>query len=364
MINLTQSTLFDFKGQTIISPWDRLKKHVFQSYPVHVTPSTNDTEDLLLIAREYENISDMIWIVDDSKNINPDFPWHYKPSDIAHDFIHFFPRIVRRTGRDTTWGDIKLVPTSGIAHGVLNNKIVCSYHDADFAVVMISFHEAEADQNYQKLKQVFPDALHVKNVEGIANAHKEAASICNTEMVYIVDADADIHSTFKFDYIPPMSKRKNTTYVWSALNPINDLEYGYGAVKLFPREQLIEMGHDLPDFSQGVSFYQPVSDVSNTTMFNKDPFRTWRSAFRECVKLASNVSENPRVNEEASSRLETWCTVDNGARFGRYCVKGALEGKAYGIEHKDNVELLHKINDFEWLREQFIASMKKRISAD
>ena len=28
MINITQSTLFDFKGQTVISPWDRLKKHV------------------------------------------------------------------------------------------------------------------------------------------------------------------------------------------------------------------------------------------------------------------------------------------------------------------------------------------------
>jgi hypothetical protein len=26
--------------------------------------------------------------------------------------------------------------------------------------------------------------------------------------------------------------------------------------------------------------------------------------------------------------------------------------------------MLQKINDFEWLREQFIASMKKRISAD
>ena len=26
--------------------------------------------------------------------------------------------------------------------------------------------------------------------------------------------------------------------------------------------------------------------------------------------------------------------VDNGERFGRYCIKGALEGKAYGEAHK------------------------------
>ena len=36
-------------------------------------------------------------------------------------------------------------------------------------------------------------------------------------MVYIVDADADIMGDFSFDFIP-MSKRKNTTYVWSARN--------------------------------------------------------------------------------------------------------------------------------------------------
>ena len=363
MINLTQSSLFDFKGQTIISPWDRLKKHIFQSYPVHTAPRVTGTDELLTVAQRYEKESDMVWIVDEDQTPASDFPWHYRPSDIGHDFIHEFPRTVRRTGRPISWGDVRLVPTTGMAHGVMQNKIVCSHHSADFNVVMISFHEAEADSNYQKLKQRFPDAKHVKNVEGIGNAHKEAADICTTEMIYIVDADADVSSHFNFDYIPPMSKRKNTTYVWSASNPINDLAYGFGGIKLFPREQLASMGHVLPDFPTGASFYQPVADVSNVTRFNKDPFRTWRSAFRECVKLGSKVNPN-QVNKETEDRLETWCTVDNGARFGRYCVKGALEGKSYGIQHKDDVEALNKINDFEWLRVQFIASMKKKISAD
>jgi hypothetical protein len=187
--------------------------------------------------------------------------------------------------------------------------------------------------------------------------------MAKSEMVYIVDADADIMNDFCFDYIPPMAKRTNTTYVWYARNPINGLEYGYGGIKLFPRQQVIEMGHVLPDFSTGSAFYQPIRDVSNITRFNRDPFRTWRSAFRECVKLSSQINPNAPVKETAD-RLDTWCTVDQGGRFGRYCIKGANEGKAYGIEHKDDVEALNKINDFEWLREQFVESMKKRISAD
>ena len=132
-------------------------------------------------------------------------------------------------------------------------------------------------------------------------------------------------------------------------------------MKLFPKKQLQELGHILPDFTTGVSFYQPVADVSNITRFNKDPHPTWRSAFRECVKLASSVNPNQK-QAETNARLEAWCTVDNGERFGRYCIKGALEGKAYGLENKDNVEALNKINDYEWLREQFVESMKKKIT--
>lgn len=362
MINLINTTR-EYQGQSVVTPWDRLKKFMFDSYPVIKTPIKITDEDVLLsAAAEYKDKADMVWVVFDDIEPNPNFPWQYRPTgDLGKTVIHTFPRVVKRTNRPVSWGDIQLVPTNGVAHATVQNKIVSSYHVAEFNVFMISYHEAEADENFIKLRDRFKDARHVKNIEGIGNAHKRVGELAQTEMVYVVDADADITGHFSFDFIPPMSKRKNTTYVWSARNPINDLEYGYGAVKLFPRKQLLEMGHELPDYTTGVSFYQPISDVSNITRFNKDPYRTWRSAFRECVKLASSVNPNQK-QEETDARLETWCTVDNGGRFGRYCIKGALEGKAYGIEHKDNVEALNKINDFDWLREQFVASMKKRIT--
>ena len=74
-------------------------------------------------------------------------------------------------------------------------------------------------------------------------------------------------------------------------------------------------------------------------------------------------SVNPNQKQaETDARLETWCTVDNGERFGRYCIKGALEGKAYGEANKGDIEALNKINDFVWLREKFVESMKKKIT--
>ena len=362
MINISKS-FREFKGQNVVTPWDRLKKHVFGSYPIITTKSkVRDPDDLAKLALQYQGKSKMVWVAVDYVTMRPDFPWHYRPSDRGQNYIHEFPKSIKRTNRSVTWGDLQLVPTDGVVYGKYRNKITANYHDADFDVFMISYHEEEADRNFQLLKQRFPDAKHVKNVEGIGNAHKECAKQSSTEMVYIVDADADIMGDFHFDYVPPMAKRINTTYVWSARNPINGLEYGYGGIKLFPREQLLEMGHILPDFTAGVSFYQPVSNVSNVTRFNKDPYRTWRSAFRECVKLSSGIQQTDSPRKDTVDRLEAWCTLDNGARFGRYFIKGALEGKAYGEEHADDVEALNKINDFEWLREQFVASMKKRIT--
>lgn len=363
MLNLkdVKSELFEFKGQNIISPWDRLKKHIFDSYPVIYYQGNMNEQQLLDAARKHSDNDTMVWMIKDGVTLKETFPLHYRPSDLGRTVIHEFPRVGGRSGRAISWGEVKLVPTNGFSHGTVRNNISATRHDDDFEIFMISFHEAEADQNFAKLKQRFPDAKHVKNIEGIGNAHKEVGKQAQTEMVWIVDADADILDHFNFDYIPPLANRNVTTYVWSARNPINSLEYGYGAVKLFPKQQLIEMGHELPDFTTGAAFYQPVSDVSNITRFNKDPYRTWRSAFRECVKLASRVNPNQK-EDETSRRLETWCTVDNGERFGRYCIKGALEGKAYGEANRDNVEALNKINDFEWLREQFVESMKKRIS--
>lgn len=358
-----KSELFDFKGQNVVTPWDRLKKYIFESYPVVEYKEDMSDDELVAKAFEYMNQDTMVWMVKEGTNIRQDFPWYYRPSDVGKNFLNKFPKVGKRSGRAISWGDLNLVPTNGVAHGTVKNRITANYHDADFQIFMISYHEAEADRNFALLQSRFPDSKHVKNVEGIGNAHKEVGTLATSEMVWIVDADAEILPDFNFDFVPPMSSMSNTTYVWSARNPINGLEYGYGGVKLFPKKQLMELGHELPDYTTSVAKYQPVSDISNITNFNKDPYRTWRSAFRECVKLASKINPNS-PKDETSNRLDTWCNVDNGGRFGRYCIKGALEGKVYGEEHANDVEALNKINDFEWLREQFVASMKKRISAD
>jgi hypothetical protein len=94
--------------------------------------------------------------------------------------------------------------------------------------------------------------------------------------------------------------------------------------------------------------FKAMEEVSNVTAFNTDPFTSWRSAFRECCKLASKVIDG-QVDTETAHRLDVWCTqtTDENA------LKGALAGKQYGQENASDLEALSRINDFTWLQDQW-----------
>ncbi len=224
-----------------------------------------------------------------------------------------------------------------------------------YDVVFISYHEKFADKNYQKIKNhLLPgqNLYRIDGIKGIHNAHKAAAEKVSTPMFWVIDADAILLDNFKFDY-QVICHNQDMVHVWRSRNPVNNLEYGNGGVKLLPRNLTLEVDENTPDMTTSISKkFKAMDTVSNINAFNVDEFSTWRSAFRECCKLASRVIER-QYEEETQNRLETWCTVGKDKPFGKYAINGALLGKAYGLENKDNPEALAKINDFEWLRGMF-----------
>ena len=143
-------------------------------------------------------------------------------------------------------------------------------------------------------------------------------------------------------------------HVWRSRNPLNHLEYGYGGVKLLPKSLTVNMELGKVDMTTSISSkFKAIEQVSNITRFNTDPFNTWKSAFRECVKLFSQVIDRQN-SVESVERLDVWCRIANGD-YGEYAIKGAIAGRDYGNQHRGNLEALAKINDFDWLKRQFDA---------
>lgn len=215
-----------------------------------------------------------------------------------------------------------------------------------YDIVFLSYNETGAQTAYKRLTARF-DATWVKDIKGIFNAHKEAANAVNSDMFWVVDADADITEDFDFSYIPDVYDEE-VVHVWASSNPVTGEEYGYGGVKLFNTEQVREATSWGLDFTTGLSKrFKSMPEISCVTRFNTDAYSTWRSAFRECVKLT--LSNDP----DSDKRLEAWLHPVPNADFRHDAKLGAEEGKAFALANKDNLEQLNNINDYDWLNEQY-----------
>ena len=221
-----------------------------------------------------------------------------------------------------------------------------------YDIIFISYNETNADENFSILSQKYPRVKRVHGVKGIHNAHIEAAKLSETDMFWVVDGDARIEKDFNFDY--EVSRYElDIVHVWKSKNPINDLIYGYGGVKLLPKFLTENMNMSKPDMTTSISSkFKAMPTVSNVTHFDTDPFNTWKSAFRECVKLSSKVIDR-QEDTETIERLDVWCNAGADKPFGKYAISGAIAGRKYGEENKNNIEALSKINDFDWLKKVF-----------
>ena len=220
-------------------------------------------------------------------------------------------------------------------------------------VIFISYNEPNAEENWKRVIEKAPWAKRVTGVDGIFNAHKAAAELASTDMFYVVDGDAYLVDEWKFDYQPGIFDR-DCTYVWHSKNPVNGLVYGYGGVKLFSRRVLMKVKKwKSLDMTTSIMPKLKVMDtVSNITVFNTDEFSTWRSAFRECVKLCYTIQQHPE-DAENKTRLTGWCTINNDQQFGLVALDAANQAVEFANKNINNLEALKSINNSEWLEERF-----------
>ena len=224
-----------------------------------------------------------------------------------------------------------------------------------YDIIFISYHEPNAEDLFKDLYKrfnsigVFGDRVkRIKNIKGIHEAHIEASKISNTDYFFVVDGDAEILDTFNFDYVVP-NLVEDIVHVWTSINPLNNLKYGYGGVKLLPTQLTKNLDVNTSDMTTSISkHFKVMEEVSNISFFNTDEFSTWRSAFRECAKLSSKIID--RQDEgETDERLKIWTNEADG-RFCEYAIRGARAGMEFGLSRGTDLRL---INDFNWLKKQF-----------
>lgn len=221
-----------------------------------------------------------------------------------------------------------------------------------FPIYFLSFDEANAEENWLELKMRFPSARRIHGIPGIHRAHKICALTCESTHFFVVDGDNRVRSDFRFD-IPDEQFHPDAVHVWRCQNPVNDLVYGYGAIKLFPRApfESVQMKMDL---STGLGVpYKIIPTIASETHFHPTPFQAWRGAFRESAKLTKQIATNPN-DSQSLHRLDAWCKNGGQRPNGRWVIEGAKSGKAFALSNLSDSKNLEKINNFDWLEGLFI----------
>jgi hypothetical protein len=211
-------------------------------------------------------------------------------------------------------------------------------------VIFISYNEPNAEDNWERVLEKAPYAKRVDGVKGIFEAHKAAAKMSETDMFFVVDGDAYLTYNWEFNFHPGIFDR-DCVYVWPSKNPVNNLTYGNGGVKLFVRSDMLGLKKWGTDLTLSVGKKLKVMDeISNITKFNTTEYDTWRSAFRECAKLYK------KTDAESKERLQAWLSPVETAKFAEWAKRGADQGVEFARDNED----ITNVNDYEWLKARFI----------
>jgi hypothetical protein len=97
--------------------------------------------------------------------------------------------------------------------------------------------------------------------------------------------------------------------------------------------------------------HEVVEVNSGVAMYNTDKWSTWRTSFREALKLKATVVNNPD-DTISIERLLAWSTKGEG-NFGEHSINGALDAIEYYDSVNGDINKLRLSYDWPWLKEFF-----------
>ena len=99
--------------------------------------------------------------------------------------------------------------------------------------------------------------------------------------------------------------------------------------------------------------HEVVPILSGIAHYNQSEWMTWRTAFREVLKLKHYMETQPTL--ETGHRLATWCTEAKGD-FAEWSLLGANDAVRYYNEVGGDYEKLKLSFEWAWLQERFNSS--------
>ncbi len=239
-----------------------------------------------------------------------------------------------------------------------------SVHTEDcLDIVYISNGEPNAERWYNHLCKVldqedsgfpalkFSNTIErVQNVNGRMAAYKAAAERSDTPWFFAVFAKLEVDVNFDWSWQPDYFQEPKH-YIFHAKNPVNGLIYGHQAMIAYNKRLVLETIESGLDFTLSKA-HEVVPILSGTAHYDQDAWTTWRTAFREVVKLKYFSITQPNI--ETEFRLKKWLAVGNG-QFGNWSILGAQDAIEYYDTVNGEYDKLMLSYEWAWLRQYYDA---------
>ena len=216
-------------------------------------------------------------------------------------------------------------------------------------IIYISNGEPEAERWYEHLVNTCGRSVkRVMNVNGRALAYKAAAELSSTPWFFTVFAKLEVIPEFDWSWQPDWLQEPKH-YIFNSRNPVNGLEYGHMGVIAYNKQLVLATDDWGLDFTLSRA-HAVVPRVSAVAHYNTTPELTWRTAFRECIKLKDDVVKTGSV--ESTYRMDTWLTQADGD-YAEFSLLGAADAVEYYDKVNGDYTELMRSYEWAWLREYY-----------
>ena len=216
-------------------------------------------------------------------------------------------------------------------------------------IIYISNGEPEAERWYEHLVNTCGRSVkRVMNVDGRSQAYRAAAELSTTPWFFTVFAKLEVVPEFGWTWQPDWLQEPKH-YIFNSRNPVNGLEYGHMGVIAYNKQLVLDTDSPGLDFTLSKA-HAVVPVVSAIAHYNTTPELTWRTAFRECIKLKDDAEKTGSI--ESNYRLVIWLNQAEGLHA-ESSLQGARDALEYYNEVNGDYTELMRSFEWAWLREYY-----------
>jgi hypothetical protein len=212
-------------------------------------------------------------------------------------------------------------------------------------IIFLSNGETCADANYEHLlkatKGLANRVIRLDGINGRVKSQHTAADTAITPWYFLVNGKLKVNTTFDWNWQPDRLQVPKH-YIFNATNPVNGLEYGHQAIVANNKRLTLDTKGTGLDFTLD-SEHEVVMLNCGVATYNTSAWDTWRTAFREVIKLRHSGTD------ENKERLNVWLKIAVGD-FADYSRKGASDAMHYYDMVGGDFAKLKLSYDWAWLR--------------